>query len=114
MQWMRALVALLVAGSFLISPTADAKKIPTLRADFDRAPVREVLQHIGRVGRVNVVISDNVKGTVTLRLGQTRWDEAMLTVLRAKGLGMEKSENVIWIDTLELRGSNATCFASIG
>ncbi|MBT9599377.1 MAG: type IV pilus secretin PilQ, partial [Vitreoscilla sp.] len=45
----------------------------------------------------NVVTSDTVTGNVTLRLKDVPWDHALDIILQAKGLGMRKSGNVLWI-----------------
>jgi type IV pilus assembly protein PilQ len=45
----------------------------------------------------NVVTSDTVTGNVTLRLKDVPWDQALDIILQAKGLGLRKSGNVIWI-----------------
>jgi type IV pilus assembly protein PilQ len=43
------------------------------------------------------VTSDTVTGNVTLRLKDVPWDQALDIILQAKGLGLRKSGNVIWI-----------------
>ncbi|MDE2146836.1 MAG: type IV pilus secretin PilQ, partial [Burkholderiales bacterium] len=45
----------------------------------------------------NVVTSDSVTGTVTLRLKDVPWDQALDIILQAKGLGVRKTGNVLWI-----------------
>jgi type IV pilus assembly protein PilQ len=45
----------------------------------------------------NVVTSDTVTGTVTLRLKDVPWDQALDIILQSKGLGVRKNGNVLWI-----------------
>jgi type IV pilus assembly protein PilQ len=45
----------------------------------------------------NIVTSDSVTGAVTLRLKDVPWDQALDIILQAKGLGMRKTGNVLWI-----------------
>ena len=45
----------------------------------------------------NIVTSDSVTGAVTLRLKDVPWDQALDIILQAKGLGMRKNGNVLWI-----------------
>jgi type IV pilus assembly protein PilQ len=45
----------------------------------------------------NVVTSDTVTGSVTLRLKDVPWDQALEIILQAKGLGMRKAGNVLLI-----------------
>ncbi len=42
-------------------------------------------------------MSDTVSGSITLRLKDVPWDQAMDIVLRSKGLGMRENGNVIWV-----------------
>src|SRR5262249_34256298 len=59
--------------------------------------VRALLQVIADFTNFNVVTSDTVTGNVTLRLKDVPWDQALDIILQAKGLGMRKSGNVLWI-----------------
>jgi type IV pilus assembly protein PilQ len=45
----------------------------------------------------NVVTSDSVSGSVTLRLKDVPWDQALDIILQAKGLDKRKNGNVLWI-----------------
>lgn len=44
-----------------------------------------------------MVTSDSVTGTVTLRLQDVPWDQALDIILQSKGLGLRKNGNVLWI-----------------
>jgi len=68
-----------------------------LSLNFQNIEVRALLQVIADFTNFNVVTSDTVTGTVTLRLKDVPWDQALDIILQAKGLGMRKSGNVIWI-----------------
>jgi type IV pilus assembly protein PilQ len=68
-----------------------------LSLNFQNIEVRSLLQVIADFTNFNIVTSDSVTGSVTLRLKDVPWDQALDIVLQAKGLGMRKSGNVIWI-----------------
>jgi type IV pilus assembly protein PilQ len=68
-----------------------------LSLNFQNIEVRALLQVIADFTNFNVVTSDTVTGNVTLRLKDVPWDQALDIILQAKGLGMRKSGNVIWI-----------------
>ena len=68
-----------------------------LSLNFQNIEVRSLLQVIADFTNFNVVTSDTVSGSVTLRLKDVPWDQALDIILQAKGLGMRKSGNVIWI-----------------
>ena len=68
-----------------------------LSLNFQNIEVRSLLQVIADFTNFNIVTSDSVTGAVTLRLKDVPWDQALDIVLQAKGLGMRKNGNVIWI-----------------
>ena len=68
-----------------------------LSLNFQNIEVRSLLQVIADFTNFNIVTSDSVTGAVTLRLKDVPWDQALDIVLQAKGLGMRKSGNVLWI-----------------
>ena len=68
-----------------------------LSLNFQNIEVRSLLQVIADFTNFNVVTSDSVTGTLTLRLKDVPWDQALEIILQAKGLGMRKAGNVIWI-----------------
>nr|WP_101047737.1 type IV pilus secretin family protein [Macromonas nakdongensis] len=68
-----------------------------LSLNFQNIEVRSLLQVIADFTNFNIITSDTVTGNVTLRLKDVPWDQALDIVLQAKGLGMRKTGNVIWI-----------------
>ena len=95
------------------APPADAAAVtPTLlgqqrnfqgrRIDLDLkdADVHNVLRLLADVGQVNIVTADNVTGTVTIRMRNVPWDQALDVVLQSKGLGMVRQGNMIRVAPL--------------
>ena len=68
-----------------------------LSLNFQSIDVRALLQVIADFTNFNVVTSDTVTGNVTLRLKDVPWDQALDIILQAKGLGVRKNGNVLWI-----------------
>jgi type IV pilus assembly protein PilQ len=68
-----------------------------LSLNFQNIEVRALLQVIADFTNFNVVTSDSVTGSVTLRLKDVPWDQALQIIMDAKGLGMEKNGSVLWI-----------------
>ncbi|WP_049021493.1 secretin and TonB N-terminal domain-containing protein, partial [Burkholderia cenocepacia] len=52
---------------------------------------------IARFTGLNIVVGEQVRGTVTLRLNNVRWREAFDTLLDMHGLAMSRRGNVIWV-----------------
>ncbi|MGC3026670.1 type IV pilus secretin PilQ [Burkholderia sp. DN3021] len=46
---------------------------------------------------LNIVVGEQVRGTVTLRLNNVRWRDAFDTLLDTHGLAMSRRGNVIWV-----------------
>ena len=68
-----------------------------LSLNFQSIDVRSVLQVIADFTKFNIVTSDTVTGTVTLRLEDVPWDQALHIILQSKGLDMRKKGTVIWV-----------------
>lgn len=68
-----------------------------LSLNFQNIEVRSLLQVIADFTDFNIVTSDTVTGSLTLRLKDVPWDQALQIIMDAKGLGMRKSGSVLWI-----------------
>lgn len=68
-----------------------------LSLNFQNIEVRSLLQVIADFTNFNIVTSDSVTGSVTLRLQDVPWDQALDIILQAKSLGYRKSGNVLWV-----------------
>ncbi len=68
-----------------------------LSLNFQNIEVRALLQVIADFTNFNIVTSDTVGGALTLRLKDVPWDQALNIIMEAKGLGMKKNGNVLWI-----------------
>lgn len=72
-----------------------------LSLNFQDIEVRAVLQIIADFTGMNMVTSDAVQGSVTLRLQNVPWDQALDIVLKSKGLGLRQVGNVIMVAPAE-------------
>jgi type IV pilus assembly protein PilQ len=54
---------------------------------------------IGEVSKLNIVWGPDVKGTVSMRLKNVPWDQALDVVLETNDLGMRREANIIWVTT---------------
>jgi type IV pilus assembly protein PilQ len=68
-----------------------------LSLNFQNVEVRAVLQVIADFTGLNIITSDTVGGSLTLRLKDVPWDQALDIILQSKGLDMRKVGNVVWI-----------------
>ncbi len=68
-----------------------------LSLNFQDIEVRSVLQLIADFTDLNLVASDTVSGSITLRLENVPWDQALDIVLKAKGLDKRQEGNVLMV-----------------
>jgi type IV pilus assembly protein PilQ len=68
-----------------------------LTLNFQDIETRAVLQLLADTAGQNMVISDSVRGSVTLRLQNVPWDQALDIVMRTKGLDMRQEGNVMYV-----------------
>lgn len=65
--------------------------------DFQDISIRSVLQLIANVSDFNIVVANSVEGSVTLRLNEVPWDQALDVVLDSMQLGKRQKGNVITV-----------------
>lgn len=68
-----------------------------LSLNFQNIEVRSVLQLIADITNLNLVASDTVGGSITLRLDNVPWDQALSLVLKTKGLDKRQIGNVLMV-----------------
>ncbi len=73
------------------------KKISVETNNMD---IRDALNLITEESGVNMIVSDDIKGSVNLKLRQVPWDQALVVLMRAKRLGYTRQGNVLRIAPL--------------
>ena len=68
-----------------------------LSLNFQNIDLRALLGVFADFTNINIVTSDTVNGSMTLRLKDVPWDQALQIIMEAKGLGQRKNGNVLWI-----------------
>ncbi len=63
--------------------------------DFKDVDIHNLMRLLSDIGQVNVVMSDDVKGTITVRMRDVPWDQALDVILKSKNLGMTREGNLI-------------------
>ncbi len=73
------------------------------RVDFNvkDIDIRNLLGAIADISKKNIILADDVKGTVTIRLRNVPWDQALDIILKSKGLGKEEISNIIRVAPIE-------------
>lgn len=68
-----------------------------LTLKFQDIEVRPLLQLIADFTGMNIVVSDSVQGSMSLRLENVPWDQALDIILTSRGLSMRQEGNVMMI-----------------
>jgi type IV pilus assembly protein PilQ len=95
------------AGTFAFASEATSASTPhgtgrRMSIDLQDADIHTVFSFIADFADINIVASDDVKGKVTVRLKDVPWDEALGSVLNAKGLAAQRyGSNIIRVAPLE-------------
>ncbi|HEV8245275.1 MAG TPA: type IV pilus secretin PilQ, partial [Polyangiaceae bacterium] len=90
------------ADGFLPTLAAQQRRFTGRRLDLDLkdADIHNVLRLLADVGQVNIITADDVQGTVSIRMRNVPWDQALDVVLQSKGLGMVRQGNMIRVAPL--------------
>lgn len=83
-----------------VATLANDKKIYTGRRvslEFSDADIRKILQLIAEVSNLNFVLGDDVTGTISIKLVNVPWDQALDVILETKGLEKRQEGNIMYI-----------------
>lgn len=95
---------LLLFFAILMAPLASSaqsqREVPArISFDFMDADVRNVLRVLAEVAKKNIVIADDVKGKVTVKLENVSYADAFDVILRNNDLAKTEEENIIRVMT---------------
>lgn len=75
------------------------KPTPKVSFDYIDADVRNVIRSLSEVSGKNLIISEAVKGKITMKLEDVYWDEALDIVTSTSGLKKVEADNIIRVMT---------------
>ncbi|MCA8114780.1 type IV pilus secretin PilQ [Burkholderia cepacia] len=75
----------------------DADDARRISLNLQGAGLAAAFDAFARFTGLNIVVGEQVRGTVTLRLNNVRWRDAFDTLLDTHGLAMTRRGNVIWV-----------------
>jgi type IV pilus assembly protein PilQ len=93
-------IALLVV--FLITPTTGSTQAnPNLQTpislQFTDIELTELLQILAKLGNTNFLLSESIKGKITVDLQNTPWHTALHSILASRGLRIIRNGDIYWI-----------------
>ncbi|ENH6338482.1 type IV pilus secretin PilQ [Burkholderia vietnamiensis] len=75
----------------------DADDTRRISLNLQGAALAAAFDALARFTGLNIIVGEQVRGTVTLRLNNVRWRDAFDTLLDTHGLAMSRRGNVIWV-----------------
>lgn len=82
-----------------ITPPTRVVKKRGISMEFENADMTTALRAIAEYAGMNIVIGDDVKGTITLKLDNIYWEDALRLILQTKGYAYVIEGNVIRVGT---------------
>ncbi|MCX7857889.1 MAG: type IV pilus secretin PilQ [Deltaproteobacteria bacterium] len=93
-----SIFAILVFLPFLLF-SQESQKPLRLSFDFIDADLRNVLRGLAEIAKKNIVIAEDVKGRLTIKLENVTWDEALDVIVKITDNVKIEEENIIRIVT---------------
>ncbi|HUJ24737.1 MAG TPA: AMIN domain-containing protein, partial [Myxococcales bacterium] len=81
----------------------DASNYTGRKVDFNvkDIDIKNLLSAIAEISKKNIIVADDVRGSVTIKLRNVPWDQALDIILKSKGLGREDIGNIIRVAPIE-------------
>ena len=97
----RALAESELLGTPLGPPQRRLRHLRRSSLDVQGTDVRDVLRLLAETGGINILASGEVQGSITVRLVDVPWEQALEVVLKLTGLAQERQGNVILVAPAE-------------
>ncbi|MCD6399741.1 secretin and TonB N-terminal domain-containing protein [candidate division WOR-3 bacterium] len=75
------------------------KPVKGISLEFENADLVTALRAIAEYARKNIIIGDDVKGTITVKLDNVPWERALRLILQTKGYAYVIEGNIIRVGT---------------
>ncbi len=79
------------------SPTSPAWTGRRIDLDVKDADLHNVFRLLSDVGGINIVVADDVRGSITLRLRDMPWDQVLDAIIRSQQLTVRQNGSILLI-----------------
>jgi beta-lactamase regulating signal transducer with metallopeptidase domain len=69
-----------------------------VKLDYRNVDVRSLLRAMADAAQVNMLVSDQVTGSVTVSLAETSWEQALDIVLHSQGLVKREQDGILFVE----------------
>ena len=96
--WFGPLIALIFFTQSAWGNASPQNALQTpISLQFNDIEITELLQALARLGNTNFLLSDSIKGRMTIELLNTSWQTALHSILASRGLRMVRNGDIYWI-----------------
>ncbi len=90
----------------MLIPGVQAAKPQKVTLMVDDVPVAQVLQALAEQEKLNLVVSPDVSGTVSLHLTDVPWKQALQTIVKSAGLITRQEGNILSVHSVAWQNDN--------
>jgi type IV pilus assembly protein PilQ len=94
--WITVLLVFLIAPATGSTP-ANANLQTPISLQFTDIELTELLQILAKLGNTNFLLSESIKGKITVDLQNTHWHTALHSILASRGLRIIRNGDIYWI-----------------
>jgi type IV pilus assembly protein PilQ len=92
-----ALFVLLSPNSAIGNSPSQNHFLSSITVQFTDIEVRELLQVLAKLGNANFLLSESIKGRISVDLRKTPWQTALHSILASRGLRLVRNGDIYWI-----------------
>ena len=75
-----------------------------VKLNYQNVDVRSLLKALAEAAQVNMLVSDKVTGSVTVKLEEMSWDQALTTILNSQGLVKREKDGILFVEPASASG----------
>jgi len=91
------ILMLLSASNAAGNPSSENHFVKSISLQFTDIEITELLQAMAKLGNTNFLLSESVKGKISIDLRNTPWQTALHSILASRGLRLVRNGEIYWI-----------------
>ena len=94
-----SLALFVLFSSNLASGNSDSQShfLSPISLQFTDIEIRDLLQVLAKLGNTNFLLSESIKGRISVDLNKTPWQTALHSILASRGLRLVRNGDIYWI-----------------
>ena len=97
-HWIWLAVTLLFLNSTAAgNPPSQNQFLNPISLQFTDIEITELLQAMAKLGNTNFLLSESIKGRISIDLRNTPWQTALHSILASRGLRLVRNGEIYWI-----------------